>query len=110
MHFTPQCKQALATGGGAVYVLARNRCLACRYNFTVRQQEVEQLKAITLEQIKEFYTRCIPQSAEGRRSLAVHVVSNSHVEETVEPSIEDLDRFKEDLPLCALPFSPSLPK
>ncbi|KAL0048825.1 hypothetical protein WJX82_000128 [Trebouxia sp. C0006] len=78
-----------------------------RYNFTVRQQEVEQLKAITLEQIKEFYMQCIPQSAEGRRCLAVHVVSNSHAEETVEPSIEDLDRFKADLQLCALPFSPS---
>jgi len=107
MHSTPQCKQALAMGGGGVYVLARKRWLLCRYNFTVRQHEVEQLKAITLEQIKEFYTQCIPQSAEGRRCLAVHVVSNSHAEETVEPSIEDLDRFKEDLQLCALPFSPS---
>jgi secreted Zn-dependent insulinase-like peptidase len=91
-------------------VLARNRCLSCRYNFTVRQQEVEQLKAISLEQINKFYTQCIPLSAEGRRCLAVHVVSNSHVEETVEPGIEDLDRFKEDLQLCALPFSSSLAK
>ena len=91
-------------------MLARNRCLSYRYNFTVRQQEVEQLKAITIEQIKDFYAQCIPQSAEGRRSLAVHIVSNSHVEETVEPSIEDLDRFKEDLQLCALPFSPSFAK
>lgn len=87
-----------------------SECLVRRYNFAVRQQEVEQLKTLTLEQVNKFYNQCIPQSAKDRRRLAIHVVSSSHNEEAVEPSTGDLDALKHDLKLCALPVSPTFAK
>ena len=76
----------------------------------MRQQEVEQLKMITLEQVCKFHAQYIPQSAKGRRRLAVHVVSCTHTEEAVEQSTDDLDAFKQDLAVCPLPATPCLAK
>ena len=75
----------------------------CRYNFAVRQQEVEQLKAVTCQQIRDFYTAHIPSAAQGRRRLAVHVVSNSHQEETSQDCVDDLLVLKESLIPCDVP-------
>lgn len=71
----------------------------------MRQQEVEQLKTVTLEQIKEFYAANIPRTAQGRHRLAVHVVSSSHQEEAVQESVDDLDTLKSSLTPCPLPSS-----
>lgn len=74
-----------------------------RYNFTARQQEVEQLKALTVEQIREFYQAHISHAAKDRRQLTVHVLSSSHQEGVPQEVIEDLDKFKAGLAECALP-------
>ena len=75
-----------------------------RYNFAAKQQEVEQLRAVTLKQIRTFYAAYIPQAAHERRRLAVHVVSNSHQEAEPE-SINDLIEHKAGLKPCVLPQS-----
>ena len=79
--------------------------VGCRYNFIVRQKEVEQLKIVTLEQIKAFYVANIPRTAKGRHRLAVHVVSSTHQDEAVQESVDDLDKLKSSLTTCPLPPS-----
>ncbi|KAL3144870.1 hypothetical protein ABBQ38_001970 [Trebouxia sp. C0009 RCD-2024] len=74
-----------------------------RYNFTVRQQEVEQLKALTVKQIRDFYVAYIPHAAKGRRSFTVHILSSSHEGHASQEMIDDLDKFKTGLEECALP-------
>lgn len=74
-----------------------------RYNFAVRQQEVEQLKALTVKQIRDFYVAYIPHAAKGRRRLTVHILSNSHEGNASQETIDDLDKFKTGLQECALP-------
>lgn len=63
----------------------------------MRQQEVEQLKALTVEQIREFYLAHIPHAAKGRRRLTIHVMSSSHQGNTTQELIDDLDKFKAGL-------------
>lgn len=64
---------------------------------------MEQLKALTVEQIRDFYQAHIPHAAKDRRRLTVHVLSSSHQEGIPQEVIEDLDKFKAGLAECALP-------
>ena len=99
-HAAGLCQTCLTLHGS---LWAYQTCFWYRYNFTVRQQEVEQLKALTVEQIKDFYQAHIPHAATGRRRLTVHVLSSSHQGGTPQGMIEDLDKFKAGLKECALP-------
>ena len=73
---------------------------------------MEQLKSVKQEQIVDFYAQHMPQSAQKRRQISVHVVSNVHL--TAEPQgaaqqdVTELDALKQDLSLCDLPSVPSL--
>lgn len=69
----------------------------------MRQQEVEQLKALTVKQIRDFYVAYIPHAAKGRRSFTVHILSSSHEGHASQEMIDDLDKFKTGLEECALP-------
>ena len=80
----------------------------------MRQQEVEQLKAISQQQINTFYAQHIPKSAQSKHRLAIHVVSACHQSEESANDIEqlegvqELDGFKRKLQPCALPAPPNL--
>ena len=73
----------------------------------MRQQEVEQLKNVSQQQINAFYAQHIPQSAQSRRRLAVHVVSASHQSEEsasdIKQAVQELDALKQKLQPCSLP-------
>ena len=83
----------------------------CRYNFSVRRQEVERLATLEFQQVSDFYAQHVPQSSKTARRLAVHVISSKHAEDLQEAKASDvasLDDFKRKLCVCDPPVRPVL--
>ena len=96
---------------GSILHPALRLVIVCRYNFTVRRQEVEKLATLELQQVSDFYAQHVPQSSKTAKRLAVHVVSSKHAEDLQEAKASDvasLDDFKSKLSLCDSPVRPVL--
>lgn len=77
--------------------------LDCRYNMHEREQEVEQIQALSQSQLAAWYRQHISAASGMRRKLAVHIVGRPHTAELDRPPhgnegthiLSDLEAFKD---------------
>ncbi|KAK9808961.1 hypothetical protein WJX72_007074 [[Myrmecia] bisecta] len=82
-----------------------------RYNFAVREEEVEHLRGLTLRQVHDCFAKYLAPKGKARRKLAVHLMGKAHRAELaakaapgvkVLDSVEAVDALKQGLPLSPL--------
>lgn len=58
----------------------------CRYDFLAREEEVAELRELTLDDVKQTYQTFLKPTSKEACRLAVHVVGKAHAQELGSPA------------------------